>query len=117
MKIIIAGGRNYSFTKIDYRKLALFAQQHNITEVVSGCANGADTYGQLWASNRGIQVKQFPADWEKYGKGAGFIRNLEMADYADALIAFAGGSGTEHMVKEARRRKLMIFDWRDGGLL
>ena len=112
MKVIIAGGRKYQFSKADFHRLASFALQHNIKEVVSGGATGADTCGHSWANGRNIDVKQFPAKWEEYGKQAGFLRNIEMADYADALIAFKGGVGTAHMIRIATERKLLIFDWR-----
>ena len=112
MKVIIAGGRSYSFTKLDYRKLAAFAHQHDITEIVSGCARGVDTEGQLWANNRKILVKQFPANWDEYGSRAGFLRNIEMAKYADTLIAFTGATGTDHMVRTAKHYELQVFDWR-----
>ena len=73
---------------------------YEITEVVSGGARGIDTDGEHWAIGSGIPVKRFPADWDDLGKRAGFVRNAEMADYADALIAIWDGKsrGTLHMI-------------------
>ena len=99
MKVIIAGGR-------DFTNWGTFFQVINkwefmITEVVCGDARGADTFGSTWAENHNIPIKHFPADWERYGKSAGYIRNAEMGEYGDALIAFWNGhsTGTKHMIK------------------
>ena len=108
MRTIIAGGRDYFLTEHDERRL----DGLDITEVICGCARGADTGGEIWAQKRGIPVKRFPADWSK-GKGAGLARNCEMAAYAKALVAFPGGRGTAHMVGEALRRGLVVWDWRE----
>lgn len=78
-----------------------------ITEVVWGKAHGVDAAGKRWADKNGIPVKPFPADWGQYGKKAGYLRNGEMALYADALIAIHNGSpGTAHMIQFARNRKM-----------
>lgn len=109
MKLIIAGGRNYKFTKEDIE--ALNDIQY-VDEVVSGGAPGADGCGERWATARGIPVRRFLADWKRYGRGAGPIRNREMAQYADAVVLFPGGRGTESMYQEAARAGIKIFDWR-----
>lgn len=97
MRIVIAGGRNHKFTRIDHEFLNECA---GITEVVSGGARGADICGELWADSRGLPVKVFPADWEGLGKGAGHIRNKQMAEYADGAILFPGGTGTANMKQQ-----------------
>ena len=109
MKTIIAGSRDI----VDSALLteAIIASGFNITEVVSGMAQGVDQMGQTWAAEQGIPIKHFPADWKLYGRGAGPVRNREMADYADALIALWDGKskGTQHMIKAARERSLKIY--------
>ena len=74
-----------------------------IEEIVCGLAQGPDWQGKLWAEANNIYVKEFPADWTKYGKRAGFLRNEEMAQYSDVLIAFWDGTskGTNHMINTA----------------
>lgn len=109
MKLIIAGGRNYRIESSDIINLN---QIDDVTEVVSGGAKGADYYGELWAETRGIPVRLFLADWIKYGKSAGAIRNREMARYADAVVLLPGGNGTNSMFEEAKKAGLKIFDWR-----
>lgn len=104
MKIIIAGSRDFFDPElIDevYNSL----EDVKITEVVSGGARGADKAGEEWAYRCGIPIKRFPAQWDKYGKSAGYRRNAEMAEYADGLIAFWDGEskGTQHMIDIAKR--------------
>jgi hypothetical protein len=110
MKIIIAGSRNFN----DYNLLKsscdnLLTQFTNI-EIVSGTARGADKLGERYARERGYDIKQFPANWDKFGKSAGYIRNDEMAQYADMLIAFWDGTskGTKHMIDLANKRGIKV---------
>lgn len=110
-KVIIAGSREYS----DYAALAqrcdfLLSQVSDPIEIVSGAARGADTLGERYAYERGLPCTRFPADWDGLGKSAGPIRNIQMAGYADALIAFPIGKsvGTRHMISSARERGLRV---------
>lgn len=99
-RVIIAGSRD--FNDFEYLKsyLATIPPWIEITEVVSGCAPGADTLGEQWADLYGKPIKRFPAEWKRLGKKAGPIRNAEMGVYADGLVAFWDGQskGTEHMI-------------------
>ena len=108
MKTIIAGGRNV--TDAEFVFAAIQNSGFQITEVVSGAAHGVDEIGERWAGIHGVPVKLFPADWPKYGNGAGPIRNREMAAYADALVAVWNGvsRGTKNMIDEAKKRGLKI---------
>ena len=112
MRTIIAGGRDYRFSESDRSDLDKLKDHLPITEVVSGKCRGADRDGEAWARSRGLRVKEFPAAWGQYGKAAGPLRNIEMAEYADALIAFAGDKGTADMVEAAHQRDLIVVDWR-----
>ena len=105
MKIIIAGGRDFNNYYILEKVLNSFKRL--IDEVISGDARGADELGARWATYNNIHVNHFPADWDYYGHAAGFIRNIEMADNADALIAFWDGKskGTGHMIKTMQMKK------------
>lgn len=84
-----------------------------ITEVVSGTARGPDTVGAQWAVDQEppIPVKEFPANWNTHGKKAGYLRNKEMADYADALLAIWDGKskGTKHMIDLASKAGLDVW--------
>ena len=76
-----------------------------ITEVVCGEARGVDKSGRLFAEDHGINVKSFPADWN-LGKGAGHIRNKQMADYADALLLIWDGESRGSANMKATMLKL-----------
>ncbi len=82
-----------------------------ITEIVSGAAKGVDTIGEVIGNEFNIPVVKFPAEWDKYGRSAGFIRNEQMAKYADALIAVWDGrsNGTKHMINTAKKLGLKIY--------
>lgn len=82
-----------------------------ISEVVSGKARGVDTMGEQWAKENSIPIKEFPADWKKWGKSAGSRRNEEMGDYAHALVAVWDGlsRGSKHMIDYATKKGLKVF--------
>lgn len=109
MKVIIAGSRtinNYSLVEQAVEESGL-----EITEVVSGMASGIDMLGVMWATNNNVDYAEFPADWKKYGKSAGFIRNREMADYADALICVWDGvsRGSKNMISIATSLDMPVY--------
>ncbi len=109
MKTIVAGSRLIrSYKDVE---AAINESGFHITEIVSGLANGPDTFGIEWAFRNGVKVKKFPAEWHKYGNGAGYRRNKQMAEYADALIAVWDGksSGTKHMIEDAKKKGLQVF--------
>lgn len=110
-RVIIAGGRDFSdyeFLERTMDKLLI-----NVTDdiaVVCGMARGADTLGEQYAKCRGFSVNYFPAEWDKYGRYAGYRRNEQMAQNADALVAFWDGQsrGTKHMIDLAYRYGLKV---------
>lgn len=115
MKLIIAGSRRLNCTTqvvdLAFSKSPLPVP----TEVVSSGAYGVDIRGEEWAKIMGIPVKVFPADFKKYGKAGGPIRNAQMAKYADALLAIWDGKsrGTRNMITEMRKlnKPVFVFEW------
>ena len=110
MRLIVAGSRDF----VDYEYLSAVldgvSTYVDTIEIVSGCARGADALGERFAEERGMEITRFPADWGTHGRAAGYIRNVEMADYADALIAFWDGKsrGTRHMIDIATKKALFV---------
>lgn len=112
-RVIIAGGRNFN----DYRLLksrcdnllSFRIKEHNII-IISGTAEGADRLGERYAIERGYAIEKYPAEWKKHGLAAGPIRNEQMSNVADALIAFWDGEsrGTKDMIKKARKKNLLV---------
>lgn len=101
--VIIAGTRTFEDYDLLKTKCDYFFQRKKPTAIVCGEARGADTLGKRYASENGILVISVPADWERHGKKAGYLRNQEMARYADALIVFWDGrsKGTRNMLEIA----------------
>lgn len=109
MKTIVAGSRE--LTSLGPVRVAFKRCSWTITEVVSGDARGVDRMGEIVASALGIPVTKFPADWNKYKRAAGHIRNAAMAKYADALIAIWDGEspGTKNMIDTMRKLGKRVY--------
>lgn len=112
MKTIIAGCRTFKDYALLKEKLNHYRNYTgNIYEVVSGGADGADFLGEKYAVENGIPIKHFPADWNTHGRAAGPIRNKQMADYADCLIAVWDGKskGTKNMIDNMNKLKKPVY--------
>jgi len=129
MKVVIAGSRcvsagddfTYPPRRFTDAEMAWFFdcvyeyhKSYPITEIVSGTAVGVDRMGEIFAELTKIPVKQFPADWKKYGKSAGYRRNEEMVAYADRVIAFWDGHsrGTKHTIDITEKANKPLTIWR-----
>jgi len=109
MKTIIAGSRDISDPTL--LEDVIIKSGINISEVVCGGARGVDNLGREWANNGNVvPVKLFNAQWNTFGKSAGYKRNIQMAEYADALIAIWDGEsrGTKHMIDTAKAYGLYV---------
>lgn len=108
MKAIIAGSRHLP-TSRPYTEFIDEVVSENklfdIETIIHGCASGVDSAGDEWGSRHLIPRWEFPADWEQYGKAAGHIRNRQMAQAGDILIAIWDGKskGTKNMIQEMER--------------
>ena len=96
----MCGGRKYGDRTTLFRTL----DEISPTEVVHGGASGADRIAGYWAELRGVPCTVYPAEWGRYGRKAGPIRNLHMLkdSQPDMVVAFPGGRGTAHMIATAR---------------
>lgn len=121
-KVVIAGSRDYT----DYDTVKKYADivLKNVAdeiEIVSGRCRGVDMLGEKYAKERGYSIKYFPADWNRYKRAAGQIRNEAMAKYADALIAYWDGesTGTKGMIEYARQNhcKIIVVNYTTGKVL
>lgn len=100
MRIIVAGSRTFNDYQFMEKKLDQFLAGMKDPVIISGGARGADTLAIRYALNNGLKNEVYPADWNTYGKSAGFRRNELMSTKADMVIAFWDGKskGTEHMI-------------------
>lgn len=124
LRVIIAGGRDFEdFVKLSAACIDILTQinsqiyvDYDKIRIVSGGARGADTLGEQFAKLYHYELTRFLAEWDRLGKGAGYIRNTEMAKFASeqgnrgVLIAFWDGRsrGTKHMIDTARNYGLEV---------
>lgn len=116
LRVIIAGGRKFDdYTNLikecDEILLPKIIDEGYCIEIVSGTANGTDKLGERYAKLKQFGLSKFPANWDKFGKSAGYKRNSQMGDYSDVLIAFWDGEsrGTKHMIDLATSKGLEVF--------
>jgi hypothetical protein len=109
-KLVVAGGRRFGNYVMVKKWLDKVLKIHPNLVIVSGNAKGADSLGERWADENNLPCEKYPADWNKHGKRAGYIRNTEMAEIADAVIVFWDGSskGTANMVKIAKELNIPV---------
>lgn len=111
-RVIVAGSRDFNDYELLKSKMLYYLKGFDLSEVeiVSGTAKGADQLGEKFAREFGCKLKQFPADWNTYGKKAGYLRNVDMAKYADACVCFWDGKsrGTKHMIDIAKKEGLKL---------
>jgi SLOG family YspA-like protein len=115
MKVIIAGGRDFQNREMMDKVLwDMFAGRITEHTFLVGKARGADTVGEAAVRYCGCDVEEYPADWNQYGKRAGFIRNEEMAKAGNVLVAFWDGisKGTWDMIERALSHGLEVHVYR-----
>lgn len=114
MKLLICGGRDFN----DYDKLRrvldeLVTELGTISEVIEGGARGGDELGRRWAKENSIPVRTYHADWKKYGRKAGVIRNIDMVvkGRPDIVVAFptAKSVGTRQTIGFARDKGIRVI--------
>lgn len=123
-RILVCGGRDFDDWEAFRDHMALIAEEkfqrteeidgnylYDVT-IISGGAKGADTLAADWATIEWTRYEEFPANWDKYGKKAGPIRNQQMLDEGkpDLVIAFPGGVGTADMVRRAKKAGIELVE-------
>jgi hypothetical protein len=122
-RLLVCGGRNYRDKYKLWNVLDEICRDRkwtdnpgegeylNLVTLVCGMARGADTLAHDWAVHNYCEIEEYPAEWDKYGKSAGYIRNKRMADSRpDLVVAFPGGAGTANMVKIAREAGIEVIE-------
>lgn len=113
MIILATGGRYYTTYNVVQKILSKIDNRKSITAVIHGGATGVDSFCNLWAKNNNIKTYIEPADWDKYGKSAGIIRNSKMfdlyGDIIDLVVSFPGNNGTLHCTNLAIKLKYNII--------
>lgn len=111
MRVLVCGGREYWDERTVFAVLDKLHKQRRITVVISGGALGADTVARNWCRRAGLMWMGFPADWKRFGRAAGLIRNSMMLhEGPDIVVAFPGGAGTADLVGKAKARGLPVIE-------
>lgn len=119
-KVIVAGGRDfadyaYLKEKLDEVLGSLGDLDSHLIEIISGMAKGGDTLGIRYAEEHKLTMVLYPANWKKYPRMAGILRNMNMLVTATHLVAFWDGKshGTKHMIEIAKAKGIpvWIFDY------
>lgn len=112
MRILVCGGRDYKDTHRLVEVLTLLHEVTPIETIIEGGARGADRLARNYAQLMDIPVETYDAEWDKYGKRAGPIRNRRMIDEGKPtlVVAFPGGSGTRNMVEQATKAGIRVMD-------
>ena len=129
LRIIIAGGRDFDdYPLLRKESLRIVKEvvmkttgnsviQKDLVTIVSGAAKGADTLGEQFSREFNLALRQFQANWDRYGRRAGYMRNTDMAKFVaesnvhGVLIAFWDGQskGTKHMIDTARKMRIETY--------
>lgn len=106
MKVAVVGSRGFR----DFELMRATLDQLEIDEIISGGAAGADKLAEQYAALSDIPTTIFYPDWARNGRGAGFIRNINIIDAADRVVAFWNGfsKGTEHSINYARTKNKQV---------
>lgn len=113
MRVLICGGRDYAD---EARVHAVLGALHRgergpIEMLVNGGAPGADALGRQWAEAMRVPGMTVSADWSRYGRRAGPLRNARMlAAKPDLVVAFPGGRGTANMISQARAAGVEVLE-------
>lgn len=104
---MVAGSRGFSDYKLMKDSLDTLLSDAEDVIIVSGGARGADRLAEKYAEENDMKMERYPADWDRYGKGAGFMRNSEMVNMSDCAVFFWDGksNGTKDSITKAKRRK------------
>lgn len=111
MKVLVCGGRDYAEYGNVWAALSAIHERTPIAVLIDGGATGADHWARKWAKcQHGVEIKTYPADWQKHGRAAGPIRNQQMIDQAkpDLVVAFPGGRGTADMIRRAEAAAVRV---------
>lgn len=112
MIIAVTGGRNFWNRKLVWDTLDKLSSKFVNVKLHVGGASGVDTLAEKWAIARNVPFIRFDADWEKYGRSAGPMRNAEMIRGASMLLAFPGGKGTENAKMIAYNNGMPVYEVR-----
>lgn len=116
IRLVIAGSRDFEDYRLLERVMHEIRLKYDVVEIISGGARGADRLGERYALEHDINLTVVKAEWNLYGKRAGYIRNEKMAKITDAVLVFWNGEsrGSKHMIELTKkyRKKLRVVEYK-----
>ena len=111
LRVLVCGGRNYNDITTLNAVLDKVNTDLGISCIIEGDARGADRLAGAWALVSGIDREVYPANWNRYGKRAGYLRNVQMAEEGkpDMIITFPGGIGTQMMRDIGKKKHIPVY--------
>lgn len=110
MRVAVIGSRGFD----NYELVSKTLSNIDITLLISGGAKGADSLGERYANENNIETLIFKPDWEKYGKAAGMIRNTDIVDNAEFIVAFWDeiSKGTKDSITKSEKlgKKILVVN-------
>lgn len=113
VKVLVCGGRDFEDSRLLYDTLDKLHAEYRFHTIIHGDARGADRMAERWADDVGLTfVEVYTAEWEAYGRSAGYFRNQRMLDEGkpDLVVAFPGGKGTALMVELAKKAGVKVIE-------
>lgn len=111
LKIIVCGGRDFDDYAYLHKILHYIHINYHIAEIINGSAKGADKLSTTFAVAYSIPFRLFPANWDRYGRQAGYFRNIQMSnENPDLVVAFPGGRGTQMMIDISKEKGIPVLD-------
>lgn len=118
LAVCVTGGRDFDDLGFVWSHLDELHYQKNIAHIGFGCAAGVDALALSWANYNKVPWLRYVADWDRWGKSAGSIRNIVMLEDFEPhrLLVYPGGVGTTHCTRSARKRGIerTIFELDEG---
>ena len=111
LSLAIIGSRSFKDYHLLKSTIDDFIKEHQVREIVSGGAIGADSLAEIYARENNIKMTVLKPDWKAYGKSAGFLRNTDIINESDVVIAFWDGRspGTKNSIETARKQDKPVF--------
>lgn len=110
MQVAVIGSRGFN----DYELVVRTLSNLHITLLISGSAKGADSLGERYANENNIETLIFKPDWEKHGKAAGMIRNTDIVNNSELIVAFwdQTSKGTKDSIDKAKKlgKKIVVIN-------
>jgi len=107
MKLAVIGSKEFQ----DFRLLAIeIEKENNVTKIISGAALGTDSLARRYAIQNNISLLEFPPDYAKYGTQAKHVRDNQIVNHCDKVLAFWDGvcEGTKYTMDYAHQQKVPV---------